>query len=157
MYKHILYPIDVNDKYSWKNPIIKLAQLYSLSPDTKITVMNVVQTYGLGMMEEYFPKGWAKEVSQKSLELMKEIFVKNFKPTNKGENYNILEDANINFLVEKGTIYEAILDKSEKLLDNDLILIGSHNPNRSDYLLGPNAAKVVRHANNSVLIVRVEQ
>jgi nucleotide-binding universal stress UspA family protein len=32
--------------------------------------------------------------------------------------------------------------------------MGSHRPNMSDYLIGPNAARVVRHAPVSVLVVR---
>jgi nucleotide-binding universal stress UspA family protein len=35
-----------------------------------------------------------------------------------------------------------------------LIIIGSHSPSMQDYLLGPNAARVVRHANCSVLVIR---
>ncbi|MDH3475684.1 MAG: universal stress protein [Rhodospirillales bacterium] len=36
----------------------------------------------------------------------------------------------------------------------DLIITGSHKPNVSDYLLGSNAARVVRHASCSVFVVR---
>lgn len=36
----------------------------------------------------------------------------------------------------------------------DLIVIGSHRPEMGDFLLGPNAARVVRHSKVSVLVVR---
>ena len=36
----------------------------------------------------------------------------------------------------------------------DLIVMGSHRPELRDYLLGPNAARVVRHAPCSVVVVR---
>jgi nucleotide-binding universal stress UspA family protein len=36
----------------------------------------------------------------------------------------------------------------------DLIVIGSHKPDVTDYLLGSTAARVVRHANCSVYVVR---
>ena len=36
----------------------------------------------------------------------------------------------------------------------DLIIIGSHRPAMSTYLLGSNATTVVRHAGCSVLVVR---
>jgi nucleotide-binding universal stress UspA family protein len=32
--------------------------------------------------------------------------------------------------------------------------MASHRPELSDYLLGPNAARIVRHAKQSVLVVR---
>ena len=36
----------------------------------------------------------------------------------------------------------------------DLIIVGSHKPGLEDYLLGSTAAKVVRHARCSVLVLR---
>ncbi|SLM62166.1 MULTISPECIES: universal stress protein [Dickeya] len=41
-----------------------------------------------------------------------------------------------------------------KEIDADLILIGSRRPNVKTYLLGSNAAAIVRHAQTSVLVVR---
>jgi nucleotide-binding universal stress UspA family protein len=35
-----------------------------------------------------------------------------------------------------------------------MIVMASHRPEMSDYLLGANAARVVRHAKISVLVVR---
>jgi nucleotide-binding universal stress UspA family protein len=35
-----------------------------------------------------------------------------------------------------------------------VIVLASHRPELKDYLLGPNAARVVRHAKCSVLVVR---
>ena len=35
-----------------------------------------------------------------------------------------------------------------------LIVVGAHKADLSDYLLGPNAARVVRHAKSSVYVVR---
>ncbi len=60
-------------------------------------------------------------------------------------------------------MYQKILlpiDLGEEILkaaaesDCDLIVVASHRPALKDYLLGPNAARVVRHANCSVLVVR---
>ena len=47
----------------------------------------------------------------------------------------------------------AILDLAEKI-GADLIVMASHRPELKDYLLGPNAARVVRHAECSVMVVR---
>lgn len=56
-------------------------------------------------------------------------------------------------LIRFGTVYEEILAAAE-IVKADLIITGSHKPNVSDYLLGSNAASVVRHADCSVLVVR---
>ena len=55
--------------------------------------------------------------------------------------------------VAHGSIYEEILHAA-KALGCDLIVIGAHRPELKDYLLGPNAARVVRHAPQSVMVVR---
>ncbi len=53
----------------------------------------------------------------------------------------------------QGQPYSAIIDLAEKI-GADLIVMGSHRPELKDYLLGPNAARVVRHAACSVMVVR---
>ena len=55
--------------------------------------------------------------------------------------------------VRQGTIYSEIV-KLAKELDIDLIVMASHRPELKDFLLGPNAAKVVRHAECPVLVIR---
>ncbi len=55
--------------------------------------------------------------------------------------------------VRKGSSYSKIL-QSAKEIGADLILINSHRPELKDYLLGSTAAKVVRHAQCSVLVNR---
>jgi nucleotide-binding universal stress UspA family protein len=56
-------------------------------------------------------------------------------------------------IVTNGTVYEEIL-RTAKEIGCDVIVMASHRPELKDYLLGPNAARVVRHANCSVLVVR---
>ena len=55
--------------------------------------------------------------------------------------------------VAHGTIYDEIM-KAANALKCDLIVMASHRPELKDYLLGPNAARVVRHARQSVFVVR---
>jgi nucleotide-binding universal stress UspA family protein len=43
--------------------------------------------------------------------------------------------------------------KAAQTIKADLIVIGSHHPQLKDYLLGPNAAKVVRHPDRSAMVV----
>jgi nucleotide-binding universal stress UspA family protein len=63
-------------------------------------------------------------------------------------------DLNANILVTHGTsIYAEILAVAEEA-ETDLIVVGSHRPAMKDYLLGTNAARVVRHAGCSVLVAR---
>ncbi len=52
-----------------------------------------------------------------------------------------------------GGIYHELLQEAADW-DADLIVVGSHRPVMSDYLLGSNAKTIVRHAQCSVLVVR---
>ena len=55
--------------------------------------------------------------------------------------------------VRVGGIYHEILAEAAEW-GADLIVVGSHRPVVSDYLLGSNAKTIVRHAVCSVLVVR---
>ena len=63
-------------------------------------------------------------------------------------------DLKPNILVTRGaSIYGEILGVAEEA-EADLVVVGSHRPAMKDYLLGTNAARLVRHARCSVLVAR---
>jgi nucleotide-binding universal stress UspA family protein len=141
MYKKILFPIDINEKRFWKDSFPKFLELCNNFKDSTFVITTIVPT-SLGVMEEFFPKGWTKEVLIKSKQKLEEIIVK-----------NVPSDIKFEIIVEKGVVYQAIIDLATKI-EADLIVLAAHHPDRGDYLLGPNAAKVVRHSDISVLILR---
>jgi nucleotide-binding universal stress UspA family protein len=64
-----------------------------------------------------------------------------------------LDPGKVSTLIRFGTVYDEVLAAAE-VVGADLIITGSHKPDVSDYLLGSNAARVMRHAVCSVLVVR---
>lgn len=52
-----------------------------------------------------------------------------------------------------GNVYQHVLAAAAEF-DADLIVVGSHRLSMGTYLLGSNAARIVRHAKSSVLVVR---
>ena len=56
-------------------------------------------------------------------------------------------------LVRYGTIYKEILEAAEEL-GAEWIILAAYRPSLKDFLLGTNAARVVRHAQCSVTVVR---
>jgi nucleotide-binding universal stress UspA family protein len=56
-------------------------------------------------------------------------------------------------IVAQGRAYEQILRVADEI-DCDAIVMAAGNPDLAQYLLGPNSARVVRHATCSVLVVR---
>ncbi len=55
--------------------------------------------------------------------------------------------------VRFGGVYQEILAHANKI-GADLIIVASHKPDVGDYLLGTTAARIVRHASCSTLVVR---
>ena len=55
--------------------------------------------------------------------------------------------------VTRGTVYDQII-KVARDLRVEGIFVGAHSPALKDYLMGPNAARVARHAEQSVFVIR---
>ena len=56
-------------------------------------------------------------------------------------------------VVRNGTVYREIVEAA-KDLDIGQIVMGAHRPSLADFLLGPNSARVARHAGCTVTVVR---
>lgn len=55
-----------------------------------------------------------------------------------------------------GTVYAEILHEAKRW-GADLIVVSAHAPSMATYLLGSNAAKIVRHAECTTLVVRTHK
>ena len=136
MYKTIIVPIDLSHVEAGK-AMIDVAKAHG-DENTRIILLHVI---------EEMPK-WV------TVELPKDIIEASRKSTLE-EIHAIADAASVQADVEirSGHPYKNILAKAEEE-DADLIIIASHTPGLQDYLLGSTAAKVVRHAKCSVLVVR---
>ena len=136
MYKNILVPIDTGHVVEGKS-IIDLA-IQHAADDAKITLLNVVEDI----------PNWA------AVNLPADLIDKSI-DTVQSELKAIVNASGIKMDVEvrTGHSYNTILDVAEEK-NADLIIVASHRPGLQDYLMGSTAAKVVRHATCSVLVVR---
>jgi len=141
MYKTILLPIDLNHESSWRKTVpaaLSIAQ----SSGAKIHVFMAIPDYGMSMVGSYFPPDHSeKMLAEVKAEL--KTFVGDHFPS----------DMEVELHAHHGTIYKEIIDAADNL-GCDLIVMASHRPETKDYLLGPNAARVVRHAKQAVFVVR---
>jgi universal stress protein F len=62
-------------------------------------------------------------------------------------------DKDAKVVIRQGSAANAILEEAEAL-GADAIVLGSHRPDLRDYLIGSTAARVVRHAQCSVVVDR---
>ncbi len=96
----------------------------------------------MSMVSQFFPEGFEEKSLAEAAKQLDDFIAK-----------NIPSEIASQAIVANGTVYEEILRTAERI-GCDLIVMASHRPELKDYLLGPNAARVVRHANCSVLVVR---
>ena len=105
-------------------------------------LLTVVPDFGMTVVGQFFPEDHADKAIKQAETELKDFVAK-----------HVPAGVKVRQIVAYGTIYKEILEVAQKI-DADLIVIGSHRPELKDYLLGPNAARVVRHAARSVLVVR---
>ncbi len=136
MFKTILVPIDTGHA-SKSNNVIDIAAANGYE-NARIILLNVVEDIPKWVAVE-LPDGFKKESLESAQKEMNDI-------ANASE---IKTEVDIRF----GHPYQTILQVAKEK-EAELIVIASHQPGLQDYLLGSTAAKVVRHAGCSVLVVR---
>ena len=141
MYKSILVPVDLTQKSSWKK-VMPVAVELAQSHGSDLHILTVIPDFGMALVGSFFPADYAKNSMAAAVQELA-AFVKKRVPA----GISVTSD------VKQGTIYKEIMRTADKL-DISLIILSSHRPETKDYLLGPNAARVVRHSKQSVFVVR---
>ncbi len=141
MYKDILLPIDLDQESSWRKAL-PLAVELGKSFGARLHIMIVVPDYQFHYVAQYFPSGYEEKMIAAAEERLRDFV---------GEH--VPENVQVQLIVAHGSIYREIAKAAEDI-GADLILMASHTPGASDFLIGPNAEKVLHHFKRSVLIVR---
>ncbi|HHN72964.1 MAG TPA: universal stress protein, partial [Thermopetrobacter sp.] len=139
----ILLPIDLGHASSWKRALpvaLDLVRLYG----AHLHVLTVIPDVGMPVVGAFFPADFEQKARAKAEEELTRWMA---------ENLSDETDVSADAYVAVGTIYDEIIAVAGRL-ECDLIVMASHRPKMKDYLLGPNAARVVRHARQDVLVVR---
>lgn len=139
MPRTILLPIDLSDPASWQKP---LAEALSMLDGGTLHVVSVFPEFGIPQVGNFFQPGHEREALTALGATLSQWVAA-----------NVPEGVDVHPHVLHGSIYDELLRAASKL-KVDLIVIGAHRPALKDYLLGPNAARVVRHAAQSVYVVR---
>jgi len=143
VFKTILLPIDLSAKASWSKAL-PAALHFAEQPGGVLHVLSVVPDFGVSVVGSFFEDGF----EEKALTKVGEQLIA-------WVNQNIPHGIDVHPHVTHGRVYDQIIMAADKL-GADAIIMGSHTPELSDFLLGPNAARVVRHARQSVFVVRGE-
>jgi nucleotide-binding universal stress UspA family protein len=140
MFKNILLAVDLNEPGSWKRALPAALETAKVTGGELyvITVAPDVNT----QVAPFFPTDVNQQLLKKATEELG-AWVKK----------NVAAETPVKRIVGQGSIYREILNAAEET-GADLIVMAAHKPGIRDYLLGANAAHVVRHFSRSVLIVR---
>ncbi len=141
MFKEILLSVDLGNVETQRKAVEAAIHLARASK-AQLHVITVVPDFGLSIVGSYFPEGYEKHALDEASKRLHE-FVR----------AEIPKGLKVQHIVGHGTIYQEIL-RAAKELGCDVIVMASHRPELKDYLLGPNAGQVARHAACSVMIVR---
>ncbi|MBW7921581.1 MAG: universal stress protein [Rubellimicrobium sp.] len=135
MYDNILVPLALATEDDSVRPLEAVAKL--ASPGAKITFIHVVEDIP-PTVAGYLPGDYIATIHKDRLaELARRV------GEVKGAKVEVVE----------GNAATRILDRAEKL-GIDCVVIASHRPGLRDWFLGSTAARVVRHAQCSVLVLR---
>lgn len=139
----ILCAVDVSQPEADRIVLETAARLAAMD-GARIDVITVLPDYGLSMVGSFFEEGFHDKAVESS-----QAALKSFTEDVLGAELS----ANVRHVVATGTTYEEILNTAKQAA-SDLIVIGANKPDMKDYLLGPNASRVVRHSKTSVFVVR---
>ncbi|MEO9821790.1 MAG: universal stress protein [Paracoccaceae bacterium] len=143
MSQTIMCAVDINRPEEDANVLAQAKKLADLD-GAQLDVITVVPDFGASVVGAYFKDHDVKTAQDGAAKLLNDMVVNAI-----GAEAN----AAVRHIVAIGSVYEEVL-KAAKLCQADLIVIGAHRPDFKDYLLGPNAARVVRHSECSVYVVR---
>ena len=140
IFKRVLATIDLGDEES-SAKVVEAALEVMVAEDTLFAVC-VVPDYGRSIVGTFFPADHEKQLIEHATEELHAFTAK-----------HVPKGTRVQHIIAHGSIYEEIMAAADQC-EADLIVVGSHRPALKDYLLGPNASRVVRHAKQSVLVVR---
>lgn len=145
MYKKILLPVDLAEDVVTAPAVRQAAALATLS-GAEIRLLSVLSVLPATSME-FVPPDYDRMEQERARTMLTALSA-----AVSQEHKLAIDRFSTN--VRIGGVYHEILAETKEY-GADLIVIGSHQPGLSTYLLGSNAAKVVRYATCSTLVVRV--
>ena len=140
MYKRIILAVDLAEPTPAPKGLPQALEIAKMSGG-ELRLVNVQPVVPATFME-YVPADFDAEQNKRAQETLDAIIAGIDLPAGKKSA-----------VARAGGIYHELLQEAADW-NADLIVVGSHRPVMSDYLLGSNAKTIVRHAQCSVLVVR---
>lgn len=141
--RNVVALVDLDDESSWRK-VLPAAIDNARQTGARLHVLNVVPD-GMSRMTivaQLIPEDYDRKVVDTAKQRLASVIGK-----------YATDDMQLEPVVRLGSAYKEALEFARDV-DADLIVVGAHRPDLKEYLLGPNAGKIVNHATCSVLVVR---
>ncbi len=140
MFKTILVPVDLADPAHYADAL-ETAGLFARQYGATVRLVTVLPVMP-SVVADFVPADAHSKIADDAQAQLNGILADLDLGSGKGEAE-----------VREGPVYHEILEDAEEH-GADLIVMGSHRPAMATYLLGSNAARIVRHAPCSVMVLR---
>ena len=150
MNKKILVPIDLADMETSTKVIEAALDQWKASSNPHLILMTVVPNMIAGLDWRYAIRG---ETGGSEAWDMRKIVAEALERLNQIASDMIPDGVRVETIARHGSVYEEVLEIADEM-GVDQIVVGAHRPSASDFLIGPNTARIVRHAKCSVTVTR---
>ncbi len=142
MYKNVLLAVDLNHEESWRKAL-PVALDICRAVSARLHVVTAIPDLRMPMIASHFPENFMRDLTLATRQKLEQFCAE-----------HVPEDIeHVRAVVTGGAVYEVLMRYADEHAV-DLIVMEAYHPDLKDYLLGSNAEKVVRHARQSVLVVK---
>lgn len=143
MSNSVLCAVDLSNGEDDLKTIQTAARMAALE-GSQLDVIAVMPPYGMPPVGAFFNKDHHDEMVAEGRKALDALITKAL---------DAKRNDQVRHVIATGTAYDEVL-KLAAATEPWLIVVGASKSEVSDYLLGPNAARIVRHSHTSVYVVR---
>lgn len=141
MFKDILLPLDLGRTAESEVLFARAMEMVKAS-GARLHVLTVVPDFGMPLISTFFPDGFETKALDQANKELHDFTAR--QPDGSSVSQHV---------IGHGSVYKEIVRIAEET-KCDLIVMGQGEDAESDYLLGHNSARVMRHSHCSVLLLR---
>ena len=142
MTDHILCAVDLTHADDARSLIAQAGRLAEFEK-ARLSVVTVLPDYGSSWVGTFFKEGTLDAATDSAKHALRDTVTA-----------ALPDRHDVKCIVAIGNAYQKVLDAAEAR-EADMIIVGAHKPDLADRMIGPNAARIVRHAQVSVMVIRL--
>ncbi len=141
--QNIVALVDPDDESSWRK-VLPTAIEYARRIEARLHVLTIVPDgmFKMTIVAQLIPKDFERKLLDDARQRLARLIEE-----------QATEEVQLEQYVRFGSVYKEALRFATDV-EADLIVVGAHKPELTDFLLGPNAGQIVHHATCSVLVAR---